>query len=324
MILLLLITQNYLKNVKDALRLVLNIYLLWRENMKKKLFLIIICLTLAFFACSKKEILAESSYDEAYMEGQAPQPQVEYKAMASSKARSGNQDISNNLANQQIERKLIKTGNINFETEDIKKSRSLIDDLLAKYGAYINNENENSYERRLEQYLVIKIPKDVFDGFTNELISGVKHINSKHVDIQDVTEEFIDITARLKVKKDAEQTYLRLLDSAKNVREVLDIQNQIQGIRSEIESIEGRLRYLEYAVNYSTLNISMYQVISAGNITPSVSFFAKVFSSLKDGFNMFLDVIIVILNLWVFIVLIVLIVLLIKWKFFRRKKNDNK
>jgi len=68
----------------------------------------------------------------------------------------------------------------------------------------------------------------------------------------------------------------------------------------------------------------MYQIISAGNITPSISFFTKVFSSLKDGFNMFLDMIIAILNLWVFIILIVVIALLIKWKFFRRKKNDNK
>lgn len=291
--------------------------------MKSKLCLTIICAIFIFSSCSKKkEALVEASFDEACMESEAPQ--VEYKAMASAKARVGKQAVSTNTSNQEIERKLIKTGNINFETEDIKRSRILIDGLLTKYGAYINNENENSYERRLEQYLVVKIPKNAFDDFMNELVSGVKHVNSKHVDIQDVTEEFIDITARLKVKKEAEQTYLRLLDTAKNVREVLDIQNQIQDIRAEIESIEGRLRYIDSAVNYSTLNISMYQIISAGNITPSISFFTKVFSSLKDGFNMFLDMIIAILNLWVFIILIVVIALLIKWKFFRRKKNDNK
>jgi len=290
--------------------------------MKKKLFLMVVCLTLVFFACSKKIASVEASFDEVCAESEPPQ--VEYKAMASAKARSVNKDVSNATSSQQVERKLIKIGNINFETEDIKKTRALIDGLVSKYGAYINNENENSYERRLEQYLVVKIPKDSFDDFMSELVSGVKHINSKHVDIQDVTEEFIDITARLKVKKDAEQTYLRLLDTAKNMRDVLDIQNQIQDLRSEIEAIEGRLRYLEYSVNYSTLNISMYQIISAGNITPSVSFFTKVFSSIKDGFNMFLDVIIAILNLWVFIILTVGIVLLIKWQFFRRKKNDNK
>ena len=296
------------------------------DDMKKKLFLLNVCFLLICFGCGKKEFLnvatKEASYDEAYVEEEAPQ--VEYKAMASSRKKAMAKDEANDLSNQQIVRKLIKTGNINFETEDIKASRILIDGLLIKYGAYINNENENSYERRLEQYLVVKIPKDSFDDFMNELVSGVKHINSKHIDIQDVTEEFIDITARLKVKKDAEQTYLRLLDTAKNMRDVLDIQNQIQDLRSEIEAIEGRLRYLEYSVNYSTLNISMYQIIAGGNITPPVSFFAKVFSSIKDGFNMFLEVIIAILNLWVFIVLIVGILFLIKWKFFRRKKNDTK
>ncbi|MGP1415588.1 MAG: DUF4349 domain-containing protein [Treponema sp.] len=289
--------------------------------MKRKLFLVIICLMFLCFSCSKKQILNEASYDEAYME---EAPQVEYKAMQSSSRQSMSKKDSNDVSAGQIERKLIKIGDINFETENIKESRVLIDGLLIKYGAYINNENESSYERRLEQYLVVKIPKGAFDDFINDLASGVKHINNKHIDIQDVTEEFIDITARLKVKKDAEQTYLRLLNTAKSVRDVLDIQNQIQDLRSEIEAIEGRLRYLEYAVNYSTLNISMYQIISAGNITPTVSFFAKVFSSIKDGLNMFLDVIVAILNLWVFIVLTVVILLLIKWKFFRRKNNEHK
>lgn len=168
---------------------------------------------------------------------------------------------------------------------------------------------------------MVKIPKNAFDEFMNVLVSGVKNINSKNIDIQDVTEEFVDITARLKVKKDAEQTYLRLLNTAKTVRDVLDIQNQIQDLRSEIESIEGRLRYLEYAVNYSTLNISMYQIISGGNITTHTSFFTKVFSSLKDGFNMFLEVIVAILHLWVFILVFIAIALIIKWKFFRRVKK---
>lgn len=298
--------------------------------MKKNLFLLSIFLLCICFSCSKKQVSVEASlngsYDESYVREEVPQAEYKATAMAMerSSARGGNQDVASNISSQQIERKLIKTGNINFETENIKESRLLIDDLISKHGAYINNENENSYERRLEQYLVVKIPKEAFDDFMNELVSGVKNVNSKHVDIQDVTEEFIDITARLKVKKEAEQTYLRLLDTAKNVREVLDIQNQIQGIRSEIESIEGRLRYLEASVNYSTLNISMYQIISAGNITPPVSFFTKVFSSIKDGFNMFLEVIISILNLWVFIIILLLIVWVIRWKFFRRKKNDNK
>jgi len=100
-----------------------------------------------------------------------------------------------------VERKLIKTGYINFESEDIKSSRILINNLVSKYGAYINNENENSTTKMLEQYLVIKIPKNNFDAFVESLESGITKISSKNIDIEDVTEEFIDITARLTVKK---------------------------------------------------------------------------------------------------------------------------
>ncbi|MGP1437838.1 MAG: hypothetical protein ACTTKH_02060 [Treponema sp.] len=102
--------------------------------MKNKILLL--CLILICFSCSKKAAFVESSYDESYYEAKE-EPQME--AMASSKRLMTTKDSSENLFEEQIERKLIKIGNINFETDDIKRSRILIDDLVAKYGAYINN-----------------------------------------------------------------------------------------------------------------------------------------------------------------------------------------
>ncbi len=220
------------------------------------------------------------------------------------------------------ERKLIKTGNINFESADIKTSRTFIEGLVKKYGAYISNENEDSSKTRLEQNITLKIPKDDFDSFIAELLDAVKHVNSKNIYIQDVTEEFIDIKARLKVKKEAEQTYLRLLESAKTVRDVLDIQDQLQAIRSDIESIEGRLKYLEASVNYSTINIRIYQFIAYDSNFKPASFFLRVASSLKEGVRVFAEVIIWLLNMWVFIAILIVAIIILRVKFRqdRRKK----
>ena len=76
----------------------------------KKIFWMSICLILLCFGCSKKAISKEASYDEAYMEEETSQ--VEYKAMASARTRSANQDVPTDLSSQQLSRKLIKTGNI--------------------------------------------------------------------------------------------------------------------------------------------------------------------------------------------------------------------
>ena len=281
----------------------------------------------SLFACgSKKNAEASVEMTEADVVEEAGFSDKEYaspsqlssKRMNSNRNRAENADV--------IERKLIKTGNVSFESEDIKASRSLIDKIVEKYKAYINNESENSSKTMLEQDITIKIPKDAFDSFISELLNGVKHVNSKNIYIQDVTEEFIDIVARLKVKKEAEQTYLRLLNTAKTVRDVLDIQDQVQSIRADIESIEGRLKYLQASVDYSTLNIHFYQFIASSSKPQPLSFFRRVASSIKEGLNLFSEVIITILNVWVFIVIAVVLFLLVraKFRYDRERKNEHK
>lgn len=219
-----------------------------------------------------------------------------------------------------IERKLIKEGYLRFETADIQKTRHTIETLTEKYGAYISQEDEQSAETRIYQNITLKVPKEHFDSFLTDLTDGVKKIDEKSIGIQDVTEEFIDIDARLKVKKETEAGYLRLLDKAQNVKDILDIQNEIQNLRSDIESIEGRLRYLENSVNFSTIRMRMYQ-----NITPPAdasSFFEPIWDAVKGGLVLFGKLCIALLYGWVFIVLAAALCFIVI-KVWKRKKGKG-
>lgn len=227
-----------------------------------------------------------------------------------------------NITDADMTRHLIKTGYINFETTDIKASRTLLYELISKYKAYVSSEDENNSNRMIEVNLTIKIPKDNFDLFWSEVENTERSISNKNIGIQDITEEFIDISARLAVKKETEKTYLRLLSTAKNVKDVLDIQDQIQNIRSEIESIEGRLKYLEKEVAYSTLDIRMYQFVAKSNYSPiRTSFFRRALASLKSGVGIFGEVILAVLNAWLFILIPLVIAFFIRWKFYRKKRK---
>jgi len=219
------------------------------------------------------------------------------------------------------ERKLIKNGYIVFESQDIKESYALIKNMLTTKKGYISSENEYSTPKTQEMSIQIRVPKEEFDAFFEAIEKVAHYVKNKSIDIQDVTEEFIDINARLKVKKEAEETYLRLLGSAKSVRDVLDIQDQLQGIRGEIESIEGRLKYLENAVSFSTLDIHIYQYVAKSEGPTSQSFFTRIFSSLKSGVRIFSEVIIGVLNAWVFIVLGAIILIVINVVIKKRKKK---
>ena len=200
-----------------------------------------------------------------------------------------------------LDQQLIKEGSINFETHDIAETRQHIESLVQKYGAYISQEDERASSSRIYQNMTVRIPKAHFDVFVTELSGGVKKIDEKSVTVQDVTEEFIDSTARLAVKKETEQGYLRLLKQAKTIKDILDIQNELQDIRSDIESIEGRLRYLKNSVNFSTLHINMYQQIEAASETGSV--FMPIWDAIKGGVQAFATVCIALLYGWVFIAL---------------------
>ena len=162
--------------------------------------------------------------------------------------------------------------------------------------------------------------KENFDNLLNELTIGIKKLDNKNITVEDVTEEFVDGLARLKVKKETEQTYLKILSQAKTVKDILEVQNQIQDLRSDIEAIEGRLRYLQKSVNYSTLNISMYQIINSSIARPS--FFTKALNAVKEGIGLFSDIIIGILYLWIFILIIIAVAVIIIKK--RRNKIKEK
>lgn len=216
------------------------------------------------------------------------------------------------------ERKLIKNGHINFESNNIAETKKNITDAVKKYNGYISNEDESKSDDRVYATITVRIPSARFDNFLTDATKGVDRFGHKNINIQDVTEEFLDIQARLKTKKELENRYTELLKQAKNVTEILEIERQSNNLRSEIESIEGRLKYLNSQIDYSTLHMAFYEK------RPGTSGFGyKIVNGFGTGWNMLLDVIILFTELWPFIVIAIIVVVIVKrWRRRKRKQQD--
>jgi len=106
--------------------------------------------------------------------------------------------------------------------------------------------------------ITIKIPEKRFEEF-GDSIGQIGEIKSKEISAYDVTEEYIDLQARLKNLKNQEKRYIELLGMAKDVQDVLAIEAQLGRIRGEIESYEGRIKYLENTTTYGTFYINIYE-----------------------------------------------------------------
>ncbi len=198
-----------------------------------------------------------------------------------------------------VERKIIKEGEISFETANLKETESLITSTVNEMGGYIANDNVFSIEDRITHRMTLRVPEEKFDQLLIKISDSAKKIDRKSVSALDVTEEFIDVEARLKVKKELEGRYKELLVKAKTVEELLSIEKEIGILRAEIESVEGRLRYLQDRVSLSSLTIEFYQLT-----TSSFGFTSKVGRAFVTGWNWLQAFLLGLIHLWPFILLV--------------------
>ena len=200
-----------------------------------------------------------------------------------------------------IERKLIKKGEVEFETKDINSRRTTIFGAIEKFDGYISSDREYKSKGRISNPIVIRVPAKNFDNLFDEATKGVDKFDDKEIEVKDVTEEFLDVQARLKTKKELETRYLDLLKKANSVTDILEIEKQIGLLRTEIESIEGRLRYLKDRVALSTLTMTFYEKIYA-----ATEFGSKFKSGFRHGYENLIWFLVGLTNIWPFIILVIL------------------
>jgi len=164
-----------------------------------------------------------------------------------------------------IERKIIKEGVITFETVDLKRTESLITETVNEMGGYVASDNVFSNANRITHRMTVRVAADKFDQLLAKISESAEKLDRKTISALDVTEEYIDVEARLKTKKELESRYKELLIKAKTVEDLLSIEKEIGTLRTEIESIEGRLGYLQDRVSLSSLTIEYYKMTAASS-----------------------------------------------------------
>ena len=196
-----------------------------------------------------------------------------------------------------IAEKIKKTANIDISVDDYKVARAAIEKIVKKGTSYIVGENEQNSTYSISNTMIIRVTNKDFDGMVGSLSAVASHVNSKNISLEDVTAQFVDITARLKTKKEVEKRYLDLLQKAVKVTDILEVEAQLRVIREEIEAKEGELKYLNDQVDYSTINLSLHQNFE---YVPQdePGFFGRMGHAFGNGWNGFLSFLIGIAYTW--------------------------
>lgn len=211
-------------------------------------------------------------------------------------------------------RKLLKEGRMEWEAEDLEGTRARVLFAVERYKGYLSRDEVHRGGARLSHEMEIRVPAENFDSLMAKIGKGVEEFDLRQVTVKDVTEEFLDVEARLKTKKELEARYLGLLEQAKTVTEILEIEKEIGTLRADIESIEGRLNYLKDRIRLSTLQVTFYETLDISD-----SWADRFGTGFGNGWRNLVWFFVGLVNIWPFILLGFLVFFLLH-RLTRKKK----
>lgn len=228
-----------------------------------------------------------------------------------------------------IERKIIRNADLSLESEEPEVAQQKITSIAETNGGFViestQRGSDSTSTKRDTVTMSIRVPSEKFNESLDEIRKTASRVVVETVSGQDVTEEFIDIEARLKAKKALEEQFLAIMKRSNSVEDALNVQREISDVRSEIEQIEGRKRFLENQSSLSTIKVSLQtpKVISGA----SKGFFFRLTDSVGNGLDVALGFILFFISTLIailpFMLLVVLPIGLIV-RYFLRKESAKK
>ena len=185
------------------------------------------------------------------------------------------QSVAASIDTAASDRKIIRNAELDLETDSPEDSQRKITAIAELRGGFVVESQQSSSEVTAKSRdivsMTVRVPSATFSDTLADIRNTSTRVVMETVKGQDVTEEFIDIEAQLKAKKALEQQFMEIMKRAHTVGDALDVHSQLADVRSEIERIEGRKRFLENQSSMSTIKIRLQT--------------AKVFAATSVGFS---------------------------------------
>ena len=216
--------------------------------MKNYSFILLVALVLLLLSCSGESEV--SSPEMAIMMD---------SAQVSSRSSGGASRMQAEiLIPQDSGSKIQVNGSLSLEVDDIDKASKMVRILVLSHEGRISNSDTGSFEQRYAN-ITLLVPSSNFYPIIDDIKKLSVLVSNENIFSNDVTEEYIDTEARLSVMKDTENRFSTLLQDTKNIEEAIKVEKELMRIRSEIDSLQGRMNYFVKTTENSVLNLRMVE-----------------------------------------------------------------
>jgi len=179
---------------------------------------------------------------------------------------SGGEDIYKEAGGVQSiteERLIVRTGNMSLVVTNVAEARDEIARLASSFDGYVVSSQIWGEEQEMRGSISIRVPDESFESVLSELRGLAVRVESESTESRDVTEEYVDLEARLKNAEATESQYLTLLEKTEEVNDILKIYEKLSQVRRDIEQIKGRMQYLERTSSMSLISVYLEPVASS-------------------------------------------------------------
>ncbi|MBU0596552.1 DUF4349 domain-containing protein [Patescibacteria group bacterium] len=154
------------------------------------------------------------------------------------------------------DRLVIKTGSFSVVVDDVNVAVETASQYAKDKGGYVVSSDTSKTGLSPRATVIIRIPAEIFDEGVGE-IKALGQVESEYIEGQDVTEEYVDLGARLGNLRATENQYLEIMKKAYEIEDILQVQRYLSDVREDIERIEGGMKYLRESAAMSTITIHM-------------------------------------------------------------------
>ena len=162
-----------------------------------------------------------------------------------------------------IDRKIIRNADLSIEVNSTTQAQQQVTTIAESHGGFVvtseakQRESADPAQRIVDYKLVVRIPSQQFNASLDQIEKLAANLTQRNVTGQDVTEEFIDLEARIRTQKALELQFLEIMKQANKVADALEVNRQVAEVRSEIERLEGRKRFLQNQSALSTITVNI-------------------------------------------------------------------
>lgn len=159
------------------------------------------------------------------------------------------------------QRKIIYHANLYLESENFDETIDFLENETKKYQGYVVSSNYSNHEKNEQRFgsITIRVPSDNFYEFIALVEDGNLKVLDKSVSGEDVTEQFVDLSSRLKSKKVVEERLLSFMEEAEKTEDLLKISNDLADVQEEIEQLTGKINYLENQSDFATITMELVE-----------------------------------------------------------------